>query len=256
MIRENFRKSIDKKPFRERVKKNNLNFGVTEKDEQLFKDAVYQGYLDACRRFDFVNKDEYIVKRDTALNDVAKKIREFFDEDLQKDWNAASFDLKHTEWCEILNNSFKEEVKNMSYGLAQKIINMAFKYLYCCNGADSYEDHFKYCHMTLDSFTLSWYQRVCGGQKKYKWSSIAYDEYEKIQKEIRDKMDELHTGVNLIDAEFIIWSGEIYKNAKITLEKASKDYEKARNIYMGYKPTEEDMGINKLFETYVGEGNR
>ena len=47
----------------------------------------------------------------------------------------------------------------MTYGQAQKIINMAFKYLYCCKHDSKMEERFKTCHMPLDSFSLEWFKR-------------------------------------------------------------------------------------------------
>lgn len=50
----------------------------------------------------------------------------------------------------------------MTYGQAQKIINMAFKYLYCCRHDSAMEERFKACHMPLDSFSLEWFKRKFG----------------------------------------------------------------------------------------------
>ena len=45
----------------------------------------------------------------------------------------------------------------------KKIINMAFKYLYCicdrCGGGEKYKKKFDKCHMPLDSFSLEWFKR-------------------------------------------------------------------------------------------------
>lgn len=48
----------------------------------------------------------------------------------------------------------------VTFGHAQKIVNMAFKYLYCCHGAEKYEDTvFSHCHMPLDRNTIADYRK-------------------------------------------------------------------------------------------------
>lgn len=69
-----------------------------------------------------------------------------------------SFDEIHKKICVNLIEKCKERT-NMTYGQAQKIINMAFKYLYCCKHDSEMEERFKACHMPLDSFSLEWFKR-------------------------------------------------------------------------------------------------
>ena len=49
----------------------------------------------------------------------------------------------------------------MTYGRAQKVLNMTFKYLYC---TDAFKREIKlltpYLHMTLDGYTLRWYKDI------------------------------------------------------------------------------------------------
>ena len=53
-----------------------------------------------------------------------------------------SFDEIHKKICVNLIEKCKERT-NMTYGQAQKIINMAFKYLYCCKHDSEMEERFK-----------------------------------------------------------------------------------------------------------------
>ena len=77
--------------------------------------------------------------------------------------NQSDFDKWHEEtcgdYCKHMNNknfSFK-----MTYGRAQKVLNMTFKYLYC---TDAFKREIKlltpYLHMTLDGYTLRWYKDI------------------------------------------------------------------------------------------------
>lgn len=79
--------------------------------------------------------------------------------------NQNDFDEWHNNtcvaYCEHMNKQgfpFK-----MTYGRAQKVLNMTFKYLYC---TDIYkykcqiESLAPYLHMTLDGYTLRWYKDI------------------------------------------------------------------------------------------------
>ena len=112
-----------------------------------------------------------------------------------KEFDEQTFDHFHDYlcgiWCEYFKKTKKPELG--TYGKAQKIVNMSFKYLRCCGDADNYRLHFQYCHMPLDSFTLEWFKReVMNWYKKEdkdkdkefrvgkmsSWSAIENDEVE------------------------------------------------------------------------------
>ena len=67
-----------------------------------------------------------------------------------------SFDQWHHTVCEkFITELNKNITKKKSYGKAQKALNMALKYAYCCNNAFNafpYEK-FTYAHMALDGYT-------------------------------------------------------------------------------------------------------
>lgn len=90
---------------------------------------------------------------------IACKIREYLNNS-----KACSFDVFHGELCENLKECFREKETNITYGQAQKIINMAFKYLYCLyyKYGELKEEQFADCHMPLDSFSLEWFKRKFG----------------------------------------------------------------------------------------------
>ena len=145
--------------------------------EKVYKDALYQGYLDACRTIHWSTKaredgDELLKRKKVwdkkrpnteenpmrePLTKVAKELCNYFDGD-------EKFDDKYSDWCEQLIKSYEDYLKGgITYGQAQKIINMAFKYLYCicdrCEGGEKYKKKFDKCHMPLDSFSLEWFKR-------------------------------------------------------------------------------------------------
>ena len=89
------------------------------------------------------------------------------------------FNKWHHSTCELFMETLSNDYENLCYGKAQKIVNMMFKHLYCLNGAEEYQGYFKYCHLTLDSFTLEWFHRnVVKKGKVGIWSNLRYDESE------------------------------------------------------------------------------
>ena len=157
-------------------------------DSSLFKDAVWQGYLDASRTFYKINTTDR-----TAFDNLAENIRSFF-------VGSACFD--HDGWC----NSFILDINESNgykcrYGQAQKVVNMAFKYLYCCNGID--KEMFAKCHMPLDQYTLAWLFSE-GGKLYTNWSYFTKELYEDAQAEIRTALSK-YVQKDILAAELVIW---------------------------------------------------
>ncbi len=117
------------------------------------------------------------------------------------------------------------DVENIKYGKAQKIVNMTCKYLMLFSDASDYQKVFQQCEMPLDSKILEYYNNtIVTSLNKSKnskiqrcntaWSNLEYDEYEDIQKNIKEfcesnKNTDLNlTGFPLID-EFTIWKNQI-----------------------------------------------
>ncbi len=96
-----------------------------------------------------------------------------------------------------------------TFGHAQKIVNMAFKYLYCCRGAEKYENTvFSHCHMPLDGYTIADYRKYITKEDTIPgWSKFDTSAdrclYEKIQANVR-KYSEEHDQTPLC-TEFIWW---------------------------------------------------
>ena len=123
--------------------------------------AVEWGYGDAARNMHGIKNYEK-TKKD-ALKEIAQGFKKYFGESAPED--QTDFDDKHRAICDIWINKFKDVNPELAcYGKAQKIVNMAFKYLYCCEDASNYPkdgknyfNYFKYCHVPLDSYTLKWF---------------------------------------------------------------------------------------------------
>lgn len=94
-----------------------------------------------------------------------------------EEWKKA-FDEFHANACETVMDFLTAqhyEPKHITYGKAQKVVNMTFKHIYCLDGAYIKEDWFIPCHIALDSFTLEWFCRNVKGVTKGcvdSWSAL------------------------------------------------------------------------------------
>ncbi len=197
-------------------------------------------------------KKEKWEKIEICKNNLAKRLIELFNSNTEtignkmgtKD-NSIDFskELKRISNCFLdeyksamnkLNQSISQapnsdtyliDVDNIKYGKAQKIVNMTCKYLMLFSDASDYQKVFQQCEMPLDSKILEYYNNtIVTSLNKSKnskiqrcntaWSNLEYDEYEDIQKNIKEfcesnKNTDLNlTGFPLID-EFTIWKNQI-----------------------------------------------
>lgn len=201
------------------------------KGEKSKKKAIENAYADMSRRA--TGHKPYMKENcvNWLLDEVFKSTLSF---ETQED-----FDNWHKNTC----NGLKERLGDFgTVGRAQKVINMAFKYLSCVD--DTYDNVLQYCHMTLDGYTLNWYKMIAPkGESKTipTWSKIKnYEkEYFPIQEKIRKSLKESQEYSVVIgksetkpleisnipfEAEFVIWEGEIIKTKYNALIKELSDY--------------------------------
>lgn len=166
--------------------KNKLN-GLTK--NQLIDKAIEHAWDDAViyeKRYK--NNSDIIKSKDEICNILKDEIN---------NKNFASqeeFDKWHSEICQ-------NELHGMRYGLWQKLINMTFKYLYCCSLKGLNDFNFEYCHCPIDThiaktvfrkikddtskdLNLAW--NIATSQKDYSWNYITKENYLKIQEAIKD----------------------------------------------------------------------
>lgn len=209
--------------------------------------AVDLAYRDAQRTMNKIDNK----MRDSAKENVSNAIKAYLKQDSTR-INEQFFDEEHKKICNAWCNAFKEKDgtlnKHGNYGKAQKIVNMAFKYLYCYysdksdkNEIESKKEYFEHCHFTLDSFTLKWLNG-CGVQNKpsflnsnLTWSSGFIPEkvkegdyscknYEDIQRYARTSVKKVFQkeGWTALQAEFFIWDNVAYYDCLKTLMKFKK----------------------------------
>lgn len=215
---------------------------VNWNNKEVYIDALYQGYLDACRTIYWnskANEDgkkllkekkEWDKKRDKKgssleeenpmrepLKTVAEELQEYFKENKEEE-NKETFNKKHTEWCERLIKDYSSYLdEKLTYGQAQKIINMAFKYLYCIFDAkeklEEKKERFKYCHMPLDKFSLEWVKRYFKKGSVKSWSHMEKEDLENKEygyntylKNIEEYCEQKYDGqISPLQLDFIVW---------------------------------------------------
>lgn len=252
--------------FKKEIK--NKNFDSIEEfdiyNNKMFETALRLGYKDAQRTFTNINKLVW-----EKHNDSKDKFFDSFSEEIQKIFIKKESNFSPKFLFDKFTEFFQSYGYTVTYGQAQKVINMTFKYLYCLDDKKQYkEDIFDKCHMPLDSFTLAWYKRNIlkkTDAKDYQiksedsWSKLEKEKYTHIQELIKNRVEKglkiKINGINIplpeapLDAEFVIWQEEIMNQAvtnfnKTVYKSLNKKYSKKDDYREMLKDTEEY--INQL----------
>ena len=180
----------------------------------IFACAVYQAYLDMCRTVPGAGKGERKKEIEKTRNIVAEKLRDYFAGESKT--KREGFD----KWYESALSDMKEAPARLSVGQAQKLFNMAFKYLYCCEDFRvEYGPYFICCHMPLDGYTLGWSKRECASNYDGKaWSAI--DDVAKYRHIVAETREKLKDKV-VLEEEFSIWAAEKARIERDNVRKAA-----------------------------------
>lgn len=212
----------------------------TREFDNIYEKALYQGYLTACRTFHGYKYTE----KAKELSEIIKK--------MLSENNNGKYDELHDEACD----AFISGNHDATYGQAQKVINMAMKFLLVLYNIFNDKEYFekfknkyvgdkykigklteecenlkikckKCMHMPLDSYVLDWYKKyaACDKNKKRKiiWSKIRdFKEYHVIRDDIKShkrtvKSDIWSEEESVIENEFRVWKS--IKNQKIKEKK-------------------------------------
>ncbi|MCI6443784.1 MAG: hypothetical protein MR844_02435 [Clostridia bacterium] len=206
------------KSFRNRMNANDKSLSVLDKD--CVRDyAILSAYRDMQLRTIKGHKMSYT---DELRETLAQEFVKYFQS--PSPTTREDFDKIHKGLCEGFLNGLNEvfaryKLAKQEFGKAQKVINMTFKYLYCFDDAEKFEDYFRFCHMPIDSYTLNWcFDNIYPKAKNKNWSSLDEDIYDKLSKEI---------GKNLafpLKEEFKIWPKEIAKSKETEFIKSIIDF--------------------------------
>ena len=177
---------------------------INNHGKNIFRCAIDQAWIDMCRTLKS-NKAK-AKKWETFKEYMAADLKDYFNSKPKK--SESAFD----GWHGATTFNFREK-GGLTVGQSQKILNMAMKYLYCCQDYRiGKKEHFRYCHMPLDGFILNWYKGFV--DKDYDgepWSKIDdLVKYSHIKNEIRQTLG----AENVLEKEFEIWHTEKEKAEK------------------------------------------
>lgn len=154
----------------------------------------------------------------SILNKYANVIWEYFNAKPNTVNNQNSFDGFHERICSDLQADFDVERRkhgcllSFSYGHAQKMINMVFKYLSCYDDYDDFADLFSYCHIPIDSYILDILNNafhvpsiVGHTYMGLNWTSFTISEYRNIVREYRAAMRGLIGAHPWLTIDFLYW---------------------------------------------------
>ena len=214
---------IDFRPYVKKKIGDNLYLSI--------EDAITSGYLDVCRRpLQGINNclrtkgtTSTEMRENIIIETIVPKIKELCEQ------KTINYDIWHRQLCDIIIKKYKESgYEEMTYGKAQKWINMSLKYVMLYTDDYNkillkYKDSF---HVPIDRIIgnriaklIKWLPTI--GEKEYinlddtfdtekhnyAWSKINnYDNYLKCQKELREKLS-----VSPLRWEYDEWKKEMKK---------------------------------------------
>ncbi|MDY3905085.1 MAG: hypothetical protein SO007_07890 [Candidatus Enteromonas sp.] len=148
-------------------------------------------------------------KLDALLDELAQRIYDYFNKPGNVTNNQSNFDEFHHGICQWFLNELNK-IRKMAglppatYGNAQKMINILFKYLACFDDYPKYADLFSYCHMPIDGYIARALKDKGIIVPSTPWYGLTYQEYIDLQNEIRLKLPRAPY-MSILEAEFILW---------------------------------------------------
>ena len=172
------------------------------------------------------------------LEEIASNIYKYFNERNEKENTEEEFDKFHEKLCDLFIKRTSELGKNYTYGNAQKLINMTFKYIACFKDYSEFSELFNYCHTPIDSIILENYSvigvncinrnnnKLSFDNKEYCWTKLDKQAYKFLLKNYRDKIKEENEKCSALLFDFYNWASRDVKiNVRIP---SSQDIEKLR----------------------------
>ena len=89
----------------------------------------------------------------TVLAPLARRIWDYMKD---TPLSRRAFDAFQNSLCKLFLDCLEDAGYAHTYGNAQKMVNMLFKYLACFGDYPTYREHFLWCHMPIDTKILKW----------------------------------------------------------------------------------------------------
>ena len=148
-----------------------------------------------------------------------EKVWNFFNEDSNTANTQANFDQLQEDLCELFLDIFNKDGKyHHTYGNAQKMVNMLFKYLTCFEDYMAFADLFSHCHIPIDGIILGRFARVYhvpgttgvidhGEYYGVCWSKMSKSEYTQLLADYRAIFSPIKCDNTWLSLEYPIWVG-------------------------------------------------
>lgn len=175
--------------------------------------ASKRAYRDMCRtlRFGVLPIDT----KDSIISDLKESVNVIFKKEIPiinegSITSQEKFDSWHCKVCENMKNLYYENGIKLTYGQAQKWINMTIKYLYLFGGY-TFDSVFEYLHIPIDNYIFNAVKDELkfNRPKNISWSKLDKTEYLKYQIAIREELRK--KGELPLDWEFDNWLKEVQK---------------------------------------------
>lgn len=155
-----------------------FNWSIASR-ENIYKVVSAHAYHDMTPRH-LKGIGNYKKEKEDIFNYITDQLILYFSESAK---TKEEFEKWHKNICEEICRRFSSLPDiDLKFGKAQKLINISFKHLYCFANSDSKAEHFKYCHIPINSNVISWCNKNAGIRKpQTAWSNLSYDDYHKFQ---------------------------------------------------------------------------
>jgi len=164
--------------------------------------CIKRAYLDVCRTMHGIGKKQNEISY-AILNNFIKEICK--EVTSMKFISQNNFDEWHEEKCNGLIEQFKKTLNyKISYGQAQKWINMTFKYLFVLGERkiNNIAMNYEFFHIPIDNIVLDKLSAMGISKLKTSWSRVdKYEDYLDYQNKVRSKFQ----GQIPMDVEFRIF---------------------------------------------------
>lgn len=151
--------------------------------------ASNRAYRDMSRTIRFDGLCE-----DSRLN-LKKEVNSFLDTEIKKLVNGSitsekEFDKWHEQLCKKIIDEYKKSKIQLSYGQAQKWVNMTIKYLYILEVEGyTFDSIFEDLHIPIDNYVFDAVEKELGIKRPADaWSKLDKKEYLKYQEDIREEL--------------------------------------------------------------------
>ena len=175
----------------------------------------------------------------SCLDNIAERIYKYFNNQGNQMNDQNNFDIFHNELCSLfLSLNTSRRGKEFTYGNAQKLINMVFKYLSCFKDYNQFADLFSYCHIPIDGYildALGGAHMASANKKQYNgrsWTKFTCWDYFSLVSEYRRNRKKLikSSDLSFLALDFYVWQHSV-KKCKLKLPVTGTTAKHIPNFY-------------------------